>query len=639
MIRLALYIHNHQPVGNFDHVFDYAYTHSYKPLLESLLRHPAVKFGIHNSGPLCEWIEKNRPEYFEMLKTAVSSGQAEIITSAYSEPILSLIPRRDLVDQIRYFTDYLSKKLNCQPKGLWLTERVWEPSLIPALLDAGVVYTMLDDTHFRYAGATDDNLSGYFVTEEEGRVLKVVPISMKLRYLIPFHQVDETVDYLRDEERLRPGSLKCLGDDGEKFGVWPGTHQWVYGHNWLEIFLTRLEKETWIQTSHLGDIVHEQPAGRIYLPTASYEEMGEWVLPQKAGRDYHELKRMVDKKYFYLVHGGYFKNFLSKYPEANLMHKRMIYVSSHADDSLETRRALWRGQCSCAYWHGIFGGLYLPHLREGIYRNLIEADSAVIREDIRMTDFDADGQEELLISTKRFFCLVRPRTGSFIEIDDRQRKVNILNYLGRRRETYHQNLPATGDSGEVRSIHEVVRSKEKNIAQYLIYDSYERGFGLDHGFKEPPTAQDFYQQNESAAGILTYRQFEIADDQVYQAVFASDRLEKSVLVSRDQPVIKLQYKGTVECLGVEFSLGLFNPGLKINDRHPLHELQTLEGIGRFDINGDGLAPLTFAASVPFNLLSYPIETISSSEAGYEKNFQGVCFMLLFRSPPDIEIKL
>ena len=36
---------------------------------------------------------------------------------------------------------------------------------------------------------------------------------------------------------------------------------------------------------------------------------------------------------------------------------------------------IWQAQCNCAYWHGVFGGLYLPHLRFGLYRNLIQAQA------------------------------------------------------------------------------------------------------------------------------------------------------------------------------------------------------------------------------------------------------------------------
>ena len=38
-IRLILALHNHQPIGNFDHVFEQAFDDSYRPFLEVLSRY------------------------------------------------------------------------------------------------------------------------------------------------------------------------------------------------------------------------------------------------------------------------------------------------------------------------------------------------------------------------------------------------------------------------------------------------------------------------------------------------------------------------------------------------------------------------------------------------------------------------
>jgi alpha-amylase len=433
MARLAFYIHNHQPVGNFDEVFQFAYEHSYLPLIQTLLRHPSIRFGIHNSGPLCEWLLKKHPEYFEYLKEAIKNKQAEILISAYSEPILSLIPARDAIEQIKYFKEFIHKLLDYEARGLWLTERVWEPGLIAQLVQAGIDYTLLDDTHFLYAGLSPDELNSYFITEDNGKILKLFPISMKLRYLIPFHPVEEVHRYLEEEDQRCKNILKVLGDDGEKFGVWPGTYAWVYKEQWLEKFLNFLKNESLVKTVHLRDVIDsEPPANRIYIPTASYEEMGEWVLPLEAGKNYVELKRNIEHKYYHLVHGGYFKNFLSRYPEANLMHKRMLYVSNNISNEISAKLSLWRGQCSCAYWHGIFGGLYLPHLREAVYHNLIVAEKHNIKIGTEQFDINADGKDEIVLSTSFCFCIINKENGSFVEIDDRNRGVNILNYIGRR---------------------------------------------------------------------------------------------------------------------------------------------------------------------------------------------------------------
>jgi len=637
MIKFAFCIHNHQPTGNFHEVFEYAYTHSYLPLLKSLLAHEGVKFGIHNSGILCEWLERYHPEYFEMLRDAASRNQAEILASAYGEPLLSFIPRKDAIDQIRYFRDYLHQRTGQMPRGLWLTERIWEPGLITTLLDAGIEYILLDDTHFFYAGLNDRDLFSYYVTEEDARILKVFPISMKLRYLIPFHPVDETIAFLKDTENAQPGSLKTLADDGEKFGVWPGTYEWVYDKHWLDNFLDRLSTERWIQSMHLHEIALEPPAGRIYLPTSSYEEMGEWVLPPDTGSQYEELKRTVDRKYFHFIHGGYFKNFLRKYPEANQMQKRMLYVSKHITDDIDAKMALWRGQCSCAYWHGIFGGLYLPHLREAIYRNLIEADNYTVREYFSPMDFDADGEAELVFSDKQFFMVMKPRTGSFIEIDDRAERLNLLNYVGRVREKYHEKVSDTPDNGGVKSIHEIARSKDAHLKQSIIYDTYPRGFGIDRFFDRLPTKEEFYRGTHICAP-LQYDRYTLHGQRL--AVDFHGTIEKKItLEGTPARTLQITYTGKAGNFGVEFSMGIFNKDLRLDLGKSLREVQELTDTERFTIIGDNLSPIDFSASDRFSVLSYPIETVSSSEAGYEKNFQGFCLLLLFRTLPTITINL
>ena len=55
-------LHCHQPVGNFDHVFKKALEKCYLPVLNLLDAHPNVKVGLHFSGPLLEWMEKNPSE-------------------------------------------------------------------------------------------------------------------------------------------------------------------------------------------------------------------------------------------------------------------------------------------------------------------------------------------------------------------------------------------------------------------------------------------------------------------------------------------------------------------------------------------------------------------------------------------------
>ncbi|MFP6694024.1 MAG: alpha-amylase, partial [Pirellulales bacterium] len=128
-IRLALVLHNHQPVGNFDHVFEQAYEDSYRPFLDVFEPFSDLRIALHTSGPLMEWLDEKHPEYLERLRFLVSSGRIEIVGGAFYEPILSMIPSRDRIGQIRSYTDWLESRLDCDVRGMWIPERVWEQSM------------------------------------------------------------------------------------------------------------------------------------------------------------------------------------------------------------------------------------------------------------------------------------------------------------------------------------------------------------------------------------------------------------------------------------------------------------------------------------------------------------------------------
>src|SRR5271166_1981767 len=103
-VRLILALHDHQPVGNFDGVFDEAYRTSYLPFLDVLENYPEIPFVLHTSGPLLEWLVDRHPEYIARVKVLVEAGRVEILGGGFFEPILTMIPDRDRVGQIREFS-------------------------------------------------------------------------------------------------------------------------------------------------------------------------------------------------------------------------------------------------------------------------------------------------------------------------------------------------------------------------------------------------------------------------------------------------------------------------------------------------------------------------------------------------------
>ncbi len=292
-IRFIFVLHDHQPVGNFDHVFEQAYQDSYKPFLDTFERYPDLKMGLHTSGPLMEWLDAHHGDYLDRLANLVAAGRVEIIGGAFYEPILAMIPSRDRIGQIQSFSRWLETRLGAHIRGMWIPERVWEQNFTSDLVAAGIQYTMLDDSHFKNAGLHGDQLHGYYLTEDDGEVLAVFPDSEPLRYLIPFASPQEVIDNLAEVAREHPGAVAVFGDDGEKFGAWPETKKHVYEDGWLVRFFDLLmANRSWIHiTTPAEALDHVAPVGKVYLPEGSYREMTEWVLPADQLAEYAQVRR------------------------------------------------------------------------------------------------------------------------------------------------------------------------------------------------------------------------------------------------------------------------------------------------------------------------------------------------------------
>jgi len=264
-IHLGLLLHNHQPVGNFPWVFQQVYEQAYLPILEPLERHPGVRLSLHYTGSLLDWLQEAHPEFLERVAALVKRKQVEMVGGGYYEPILPSIPDADKLGQIRRLTERIQCDFGVRPTGMWIAERVWEPSLPRFLREAEVEWTILDDVHFKNVGLEDNDLYGYYATEDQSTALKVYATSQALRYTIPWRPVSETIETLRSLATRDGNRILVMGDDGEKFGSWPETYSYCWGSDghrgWVEGFFTALEENsTWLHTMLLGEYARTYPA-------------------------------------------------------------------------------------------------------------------------------------------------------------------------------------------------------------------------------------------------------------------------------------------------------------------------------------------------------------------------------------------
>jgi len=476
-VRFVFGIHVHQPVGNFDNVFEEHTRDVYLPLLKRLNEREFFPIVMHLSGPLLEWLEASHSSYLDMVGELASSGKIEMLLSGYYEPILAALPREDRVEQIVWMRNAIKSRFGVTATGLWLTERVWEPELAADLSNAGVRYVLVDDRHFLVSGFQREQLHVPWRTESDGKVVDVLAIDERLRYLIPFRPPAEIAAYVR-ELQSDGHQLAVFADDGEKFGGWPGTREWVYDKGWLKSFLDTMEKLVAngdIVMSTGTDALREVRSGGLaYLPTASYREMEGWSLPPVAAARLAELEKELGEKRIAgqdgaFIRGAHWRNFLVKYPESNRAHKKMMALSAlcrRRGDPEIARRAIGHAQCNDASWHGVFGGLYLPHLREAVWSNLARAEQELRRDEsltAEVLDFDRDGNDEVWVHSPHFSALVSPAEGgAIVEYTVFRNETNYADVLTRRREAYHYAPATSADESDqsdgIASIHHLEES-------------------------------------------------------------------------------------------------------------------------------------------------------------------------------------
>ena len=559
-----------------------------------------------------------------------------------------------------------------------IPERVWEQSFAGDIAEAGIEYTLLDDTHFRVAGLNDEELTGFYLTEESGRLLKVFAGSERLRYLIPYADPNDLINHCRSIADRFTNAVLVFGDDGEKFGVWPGSYDHVYRDGWLRRFFTALrENSQWLRVTTMAEAVDNvSPVGRIYLPDASYREMTEWALPTEKQTHYRNLVTANEQRHDWhamrqFVRAGFWRNFLVKYPEANEMYARMIQISRRLEDISattvpgpatqlvnEARRELYRGQCNCPYWHGAFGGLYLPHLRNAIYGSLISADSLLERAagrrgrwvDIQADDYNLDARKEIRLSGDRLIAFLAPGKGGHLyELDSRQIRTNLLATLNRRAEPYHDRIrenasQATNNSGGGGvDPNGGIRFKQPNLDQKLQYDPWPRKSLVDHFLQPGLTHESFIkgqgQLGDFAEGVYLSR-IRRSDERVEAIQWREGKMgpfqvkvSKTVaLASRQGGSLEVTYvlenlpAGLPIHFGVEFNFAAM--AAQANDRYyydehgqnlgPLESQHATAPLSRIGLVDEWLGlDVSLEVDQPASFWTQPIQTVSQSESGFE----------------------
>jgi alpha-amylase len=406
--------------------------------------------------------------------------------------------------------------------------------------------------------------------------------------------------------------------------------------------------------------------------------MTEWVLPSARLVEYQDTinktahEPVAQRLRPFVRAGGSWRNFKAKYPESDEMYARMIGLSDRLavlsqsvdadpDYLALARDGLYRAQCNCAYWHGAFGGLYLPHLRNAIYRQLILTHDALDeaegrtgpRVSIDAADFNLDARQEVRLENDRLIAFVRPAQGGHVyELDVRSAGSNVLATLDRRPEAYHAAIAAAyatnsdAYDGPPSILNKVVL-KQDGLNHLLVYDRHPRKALVDHFLPLDATLDDlktcrdiergdfvngtyFSKIQRGPSGVtLVMERPGLADGHPIQ-------IRKTISIEADSGTLDVLYVleklpiGIPLHFAVEINLAAMAghaqdrfyddlQGRRLGMLDARLDLASTDGVNLRDEWLDLAVGLGW--SKPASLWCFPIETVSQSEGGFEGVYQ------------------
>jgi alpha-amylase len=349
----------------------------------------------------------------------------------------------------------------------------------------------------------------------------------------------------------------------------------------------------------------------------------------------------------------------------------MFYLSQRlkqtSKDNKEAKRYLYMAQCNCPYWHGVFGGVYLGHLRHMAYKNLLTAQTLIDQQknlpwiESEIFDFDKDGKNELVIKNPLLNIFVAPQLGGGIfELDYIAKTFNLMDTITRRSEPYYEKIIGKKKGRVFKSkkkspisIHDLLSSKEPGLENLLVLDKYRRISLLDHFLSKELAFSDFknmcyeelgdfinahysakVRKENRTISIILQRTGKVN----YNAKKVPLTVNKKITLNDCDAKITIEY--TLENLSsvaidiifaIEFNISPENQvsanKLQCNEKSKQRIFSLTEDVKTKSITDINLHDATRGIKTAFYfdkcpyLWSYPLETVSASEQGFERNYQ------------------
>jgi hypothetical protein len=450
-LQIILGSHVHVPFGAGEGEFERAYSLKLKPFISALYKFPQIQGTLHYSGALLSWVDRVYPECTMSIDDLVSRKQVELLGGGFYEPQFTLIPLQDKIGQVEMLTTYLRKRFGKKPQGCWLPALGWEQNLVGPLLSCGMAYTFLGEDRFRLAGLSGGDLYAPCLSEDQGKLISVFPVSRSLEAL--FNPEEGAIPFLKALSKLAgelsdassrvaavfPDPCGAMNSSGEAELYW---HCFFQG---------------------LSDS----------LESFDFTTPGRFIKGRGGFR----------RAYF---PGSMERQYLIDYPGANGIYAKMVFshmlINQLRGDKARkhtAREELWKAQGYDAFCPAESGGVYRGDLRKSAFRSLLEAEK-ITRENgsfipcLMNFDFDLDNEDEYLFQGERINCYVRLEGAGLFELDYLPRSWNYLDTLahdrGRPFGFSDLILPPSSGAGEAGEILEGPEIRRCAAERFMVGD-------------------------------------------------------------------------------------------------------------------------------------------------------------------------
>ncbi len=456
-ISLALAIHNHQPVGNFGWVFAEVYEQAYQPMVDALERHPTVRLSLHYTGPLLEWLRVERPEFIDRLAALVARDQVEILGGGYYEPVLASLPERDRIGQLRRMADELEGCSDgARPGRGWPSgsgSRTCRPRWSPAATTGRSSTTPTSARRRsprRTSGARTRPTTRASSCGSSGPSRASATGSRSGTsggHRLPARPRHRGRRTDRDDGRRRREVRRLADDLGALLGRASLGRPLLRGARG-ERRLADDDHAVGLAGATIG-----RSAGSTSRPARTTRWASGPCRPTRAGSSRPSSTTpeaapprgaLAARRVLAQLPGQVPRD--QRPPQADAADLGQGRRDAGGPGRTRALDHLYRGQSNDCYWHGLFGGIYIGHMRLATYEHLIAAEDLADRaagrlHDVERRDLDLDGLDDVRLAGPGQVVTVDVTDGAGIgELGHPARPARAGAVMRRRPEAYHETL-------------------------------------------------------------------------------------------------------------------------------------------------------------------------------------------------------